>query len=169
MSLSATTRPPRGNEVDGREYVFLSAEDFLERKEKDEFAEWAVVHDHYYGTPRQFVDDCVARGESVVFDIDVQGSMQLRERYSDAVLVFVLPPSREVLRERLEGRKTDSPEVVQTRMKNALEEITYIDRFDYLVVNDRLERAQLELEAILQAERLKVGRTDWQGFLGNGE
>ena len=145
----------------------LGAEDFLARKEKDEFAEWAVVHDHYYGTPRRFVDECIARGESVVFDIDVQGSIQIRERYPEAVLIFVFPPSREVLRKRLEGRRTDSPEVVATRMKNALEEITYIDRFDYLVVNDRLERAQLDLESILQAERLRGGRANWQGFLGN--
>lgn len=145
--------------------MFLTPEEFLARKERGEFAEWAVVHGHYYGTPRPFVEECLARGESVVFDIDVQGSVQIRAAYPDAVLIFVLPPTREVLWERLVGRRTDSHEVIETRMENALEEITYLDRFDYLLVNDRLEQAAVNLEAILQAERLKVRRAGWQDFL----
>ncbi len=165
MSISATTRPPRRGEIDGREYFFLAPEEFLSRKQKNEFAEWAVVHDHYYGTPRGFIDDCHARGESVVFDIDVQGSMQIREHYAGAVLIFVLPPSLKILRQRLEGRKTDAPEVVETRMRNALRELTYLDRFDYLLVNDRLEQANADLEAMVRGERLKVSRARWQGFL----
>ncbi len=167
MSVSATTRPPRGEEVDGREYFFLTPEEFLTRKQRNEFAEWAVVHEHYYGTPRRFIDDSLECGTSVVFDIDVQGSMQIREHYSDAVLVFVLPPSLKVLKERLEGRRTDTPDVIETRMRNALRELTYVDRFDYLLVNDQLEKAHGDLEAILQAERLKVSRSGLQGFLGD--
>ncbi len=166
MSISATTRPPRGGEVDGREYLFLTPEDFLTRKQRNEFAEWAVVHDHYYGTPRRFIDESLGRGMSVVFDIDVQGSMQIREHYPDAVLVFVLPPSLQTLRERLEDRKTDAPGVVETRMRNALRELTYLDRFDYLLVNDHLDKAHADLDAILQAERLRSTRARWQEFVG---
>ncbi len=167
MSLSATTRPPRGDEVDGREYRFLSTEEFLARKEKGEFAEWAVVHGHHYGTPRRFLSECAERGESVVFDIDVQGSMQLRKGYPDAMFIFVLPPTRRALRERLEGRNTDSTEVVETRTKNALEEVSYVRRFDYLITNDNLDQAKADLEAIVRAERLKAGRADWQRFLAD--
>jgi guanylate kinase len=165
MSISATTRPARGSEVDSREYFFLTPEEFLARKERDEFVEWAVVHDHYYGTPRGFVEECLARRESVVFDIDVQGSMQIRASYPEAILVFVLPPSQEVLRERLQGRRTDSSPVVNARLKTALKEITHLDRFDYLIINDRLEQAEADLEAIVEAERLKVSRARWREFL----
>ena len=168
MSVYATTRPLRGKEIDGREYFFLTPEEFLTRKQRNEFAEWAVVHDHYYGTPRRFIDESLECGTSVVFDIDVQGSMQIREHYADALLVFVLPPSLKVLKERLEGRKTDTPDVVETRMRNALRELTYVDRFDYLLVNDQLEKAHADLEAILKAERLRVSRSGLQGFLGDG-
>jgi len=164
MSVSATTRAPRGEEVDGREYFFLTEEEFVARKERGEFVEWAVVHDHYYGTPRPFIEECLARGETVVFDIDVQGSMQVRDHFPDAVLVFVIPPSREVLRERLVGRRTDASGAVETRMKNALREITYIDRFDYLIVNDDLDRAYEDMEAIVRAETLKASRARWQEF-----
>ena len=167
MSISATTRPPRGEEVDGREYFFLTPEEFLTRKQRNEFAEWAVVHDHYYGTPRRFIDESLERGTSVVFDIDVQGSMQIREHYADAILVFVLPPSLKILKERLEARRTDAPDVVETRMRNALRELTYVDRFDYLLVNDQLQRAHADLESILRAERLRVSRYELQGFLGD--
>jgi guanylate kinase len=167
MSISATTRPPRGGEAEGREYFFLSPEEFLRRKERQEFAEWAVVHNHYYGTPRHFVDETLSSGRSVVFDIDVQGSMQIRTLYPGAVLIFVVPPSLAVLRERLEGRRTDVAEVIETRMANALRELTYIDRFDYLLVNDRLDRAHADLDTVLRAERMRVARAKWQGLVGH--
>jgi len=169
MSISATTRPPRGGEREGRDYFFLSPQEFEQRKARGYFLEWAVVHDHMYGTPSEFVEACRAEGHSVVFDIDVQGSMQIRKTHPDAVLVFVLPPSKEVLRRRLVSRKTDSPEVVETRMRNALAEVAYIDRFDYLIVNDRLERAEAELETLLRAERLRTGRSHWLSFLAEEE
>ena len=169
LSISATTRPPRAGETHGEEYTFYKPQDFLVKKERGEFAEWAVVHNHYYGTPRDFIDEGLATGKSVVFDIDVQGSMQIRESYPECILVFVIPPSLRVLRERLEGRKTDSPEVIETRMMNALKELTYIDRFDCLIVNDVLEQAHQDVETILAAEKLRVVRTNWQGFLEGEE
>lgn len=168
LSISATTRPPRKGEADGREYVFLKPQEFLSRKERGEFAEWAIVHDHYYGTPRCFVDESLAKGISVVFDIDVQGGMQIRECYPNAVLVFAMTPSQKTLRERLIGRQTDAPDVIETRMKNAIGEIAYLERFDYLLINDRLERTIEDLEAVLRAERLRVGRADPQ-VLSKGE
>ena len=156
LSISATTRPPRPNEVDGQDYYFKTTDDFRGMIDRREFLEWAHVFDKYYGTPRA---DTVARleaGEDVLFDVDWQGADALHDQMpNDVVSVFVLPPSIEALKERLTGREGSTPEMVARRMEDAKREIMHWRRYDYVVVNDNLEVAYQRLKRILLVERLK--------------
>jgi guanylate kinase len=158
LSVSGTTRERRGNEVEGIDYFFLSPEEFARRRDRDEFCEWALVHGNFYGTPRAFLDRKIAEGRIVVLDIDVQGAMLIRAARRDAVLVFLMPPSLDALEERLRGRHTDSEETIQRRLAAARREMKTAPRYDYLVVNHRLEDTRLAVKAIVEAERARADR-----------
>ncbi|HLD99419.1 MAG TPA: guanylate kinase [Bdellovibrionota bacterium] len=147
LSISSTTRAPRGQEQDGREYFFLAKDDFEERIRSDRFAEWALVHGNYYGTSKEVIESAFAEGRSVLFDIDVQGAAILRKTYGkDCFLVFISPPSVEALEARLRKRATDNEETIQRRLKNARAEMARTGEFDLVIINDDLERAYLELK-----------------------
>lgn len=156
LSVSATTRAPREGETDGISYYFLSKEEFLEKVDKGEFLEYATVHENYYGTPAAPVMEQLQKGCNVILEIDVQGGMQVKENYEDAVLIFILPPSIEILRERLVGRGSESEEQVAIRMGKALEEIGYVSRYEYAVVNDDLQTAVDEVLSIMTAEHCRT-------------
>jgi guanylate kinase len=158
FSISSTTRPRRNVEQDGIQYEFVTREEFERRRAGGTFLEWAEVHGHLYGTPARFVDEQLARGKVVVLDVDVQGGASVRRARPDAVSVFIYPPSVASLRERLLGRHTDSPEVVETRLGNAPGELAQWVHYDYLVLNEDLEQAVSRLIAILDAERSRVRR-----------
>lgn len=156
-SISATTRPPRDREVPGRDYFFLSREEFERMKDHD-LVEWAEVHDECYGTPRQFVENEFRAGRDVILNIDVQGGNRVKKTFPDAVLVFILPPSFETLRERILKRSTREPADLATRLKNATKEIDAAHDYDYLVVNDDLDTAVSQIRAIIDAERCRRER-----------
>ena len=167
MSVSATTRPMRPGEVDGKDYHFVDLERFRAMVAAGEFLEWAHVFGHRYGTPHAPVDAILARGRDVLFDIDWQGAQQLYQQAGgDVVRVFILPPSMEELHRRLAGRATDSAEVVEARMSRAGSEIAHWDGYDYVLVNDDVDRCFEEVRTILAAERLKRSRqTSLIGFI----
>ena len=152
FSVSATTRPPRGDERDGVDYHFVDRDAFEAMIEGGELVEWAEVHGHLYGTPRANLEEAAERGEHVVLDIDVQGARQIRERVPEAVLVFVFPPSLETLLERLDKRGTERPEEVARRLRNARDELERAADFDYVVVNDELDEAVGAVRAVVRAE-----------------
>lgn len=149
VSISATTRAPRGAEVDGVEYFFHTVEEFEELIERGGLVEWARVHGNYYGTPVAPIQEHLAAGDAVILEIDVQGALQIRERFPEAKLVFIAPPSFEVLEQRLRGRGTDSEESIALRLQNAARELEAAERYDYVVVNDELERATEELSKVI--------------------
>ena len=151
-SISCTTRRPRGGEVAGRDYFFLTAEEFRSRREREEFAESAEVHGNWYGTLRSEIERVLADGKHVIMDIDVQGAAQLAQTYPPAVLVFVLPPSADVLLERLTARKTEDRASLARRMMSALEELRHAEDYQYVVVNDDLDRAVARVSAVIDAE-----------------
>jgi len=151
-SISCTTRRPRGGEVAGRDYFFLTAEEFRLRRERGEFAESAEVHGNWYGTLRSEIERVLADGKHVIMDIDVQGAAQLAQTYPHAVLVFVLPPSADVLLERLTARKTEDRASLARRMMSALEELRHAEDYQYVVVNDDLDRAVARVSAVIDAE-----------------
>ena len=152
FSVSATTRAPRPGEMDGVHYHFVSRDEFLRMRDHGELIEWAPVHGNFYGTPVSELRRAQARGQHLLLDIDVQGARQIRQRVPEAVLVFVLPPSGTALVQRLTGRGTESAEVLERRLRNAEDEIRAATEFDYVVVNDWLERAVDELEAVLRGK-----------------
>jgi guanylate kinase len=159
LSVSATTRPKRANEIEGKDYVFVGRPDFERMIGEGAFLEHATVFGNLYGTPAAPVKQALARGQDVLFDIDWQGTQQLKEKArEDVVSVFVLPPSREELERRLLERAEDHPEVIAARMAKADGEISHWAEYDYVIVNDDIARAQGEVEAILTAERLKRAR-----------
>lgn len=156
VSVSHTTRAPRPGEVDGSDYHFITATHFRELIDQDRLLEHALVHGNYYGTDRATVDAALAGGHDVILEIDWQGARQIRERFPACVGVFILPPSREALLERLRKRGQDSAEVIDRRITNARGEIAHATEFDYLIVNDRFEDALADLRAILRALRLSM-------------
>ena len=153
FSVSATTRPRRSTEVEGRDYFFLSQEEFIQREARGYFLETAEVHGHLYGTPVEPVDARVREGKVVVLDVDVQGGASVRRVRPDAITVFVYPPSLDALRSRLESRATDSPEVIEERLRNAPAELAQMSYYRYVIMNDDLERAVATLVAIHDSER----------------
>ncbi len=158
FSVSHTTRPPRPGERDGVDYHFVDPGTFRAMVHRGEFAEWAEVHGHLYGTSLASLRAETEQGRDVILDIDVQGALQIARTVPSAVLVFVLPPSWEELRRRLEGRGQDPPEAIERRLRNARNELAQAGRYHYLVVNDDRERCASELEAIVRAERCRTGR-----------
>lgn len=159
LSVSVTTRPPRRGEVHGRDYYFHTLNEFEAMEATGELLEWARVFDHCYGTPKAPVLQHLAEGRDVLFDIDWQGAKQLAERLpDDLVRVFILPPSAEALRNRLEARGLDSREAIEKRLKWAAEEVRHWDAYDYVIINEDLDKSLDQLRAILSAERSCCGR-----------
>ena len=169
-SVSHTTRPPRGQEVHGREYYFVSRETFDQMVTQDAFLEWAHVHGNRYGTSKHAIEQRMAQGADVVLEIDFQGAIQVKRIFPDAVLIFILPPSWEELRSRLERRNEDSAETIELRLQNAAQEMEHAKSFDFVIINDLFERALFDLKAIVHAQRLRysaqrIARADTFGAL----
>ena len=152
-SISYTTRPPRGGEQNGVDYHFIAKGEFEKGIASGRWAEWAEVHDHYYGTSAEFLDRELSVGRDILLDIDIQGTRQILQRYPDGVTIFILPPSLEVLKSRLHFRDTDSPEVIAVRLKNAQEEIAQKDFYRHIITNDRLAVAVAELITLIEKYR----------------
>lgn len=158
FSTSVTTRTPRPGEVNGENYFFVSKTKFEQMVEKDELLEHAFVHTNYYGTPKQFVFDQIENGEIVLLEIDVQGALQIKKKYKEAVFIFLIPPTMEELRNRLVKRDTESEEEINTRFKNAFRELDFVGEYDYFVINDKVSQAVIDIENIIAAEKLRVKR-----------
>ncbi len=166
-SISATTRIPRPGEVDGREYYFLSAEEFKTWIAEEKFLEYANVYGNFYGTPLNKIEERLNRGEDILLEIDVQGALNVKKKCPDGIYIFLLPPSLYELKRRIEGRGTENPESLARRLKNAVAEIKIGLQYDYVVVNDTIDNAAAQIKSILAAERLKVARnTDKFNFEG---
>jgi guanylate kinase len=157
-SVSCTTRPPRAGEEEGRDYHFIPVDEFVERRDRGEFAEWAEVHGNLYGTLRSEVERVLARGKHVIMDIDPQGARKFASAFAESVLVFVLPPSAEVLYARLSSRATESKKSVATRLRNALEELRAVDEYHYVVINEDLDAAVRQVGSIIDAESTRRDR-----------
>ncbi|WP_310564482.1 guanylate kinase [Hydrogenophaga sp.] len=169
-SVSHTTRAPRGQEVHGREYYFVSQETFDQMVAQDAFLEWANVHGNRYGTSKFAIEQRMAQGSDVVLEIDFQGAIQVKRIFPDAVLIFILPPSWEELRSRLERRNEDSADTIELRLKNAAQEMEHAREFDFVIINELFERALFDLKAIVHAQRLRfaaqrIARADTFGAL----
>lgn len=154
-SVSHTTRPPRGQEKHGREYYFVSEAEFDAMVHNEAFVEWAHVHGRRYGTSRKMIEDRITHGTDVVLEIDWQGALQIKRIFANAVLIFILPPSWDELRSRLERRGEDAPEVIEARLQNAAAEMAQAKEFDFVIINELFERALFDLKAIVHAQRLK--------------
>jgi guanylate kinase len=159
-SVSVTSRKPRPGERDGEDYHFVSADEFQGMIERREFYEWAQVHGNLYGTPKTSVEALLAKGDDVAMALDVQGACAVKGSRPDSVTIFLLPPSMEILEKRLRGRVTDDEDVIQLRLRNAADEIAQCRLFDYLVVNDNLDRAVDEIDSIVDAERRRSLRQE---------
>ena len=157
FSVSYTTRAPRGGEQDGVEYFFTDRAKFKTLADAGEFLEWAEVHGNYYGTSRNFIDGFLRQGNDVILDIDVQGARDVKKARPDAVAIFVMPPSFDILRERLIHRRLDGADVIEKRLKIARDEITHYRNYDYLIVNNDLENSESELAAIIISARCRIG------------
>ncbi|PHR66284.1 guanylate kinase [Pseudidiomarina marina] len=156
VSVSCTTRAPRPGEIDGVHYHFLTESQFKEKIDNNDFYEWAHVFGNYYGTSRSYIEHTLAQGIDVFLDIDWQGARQVREAHPQAQSIFIVPPSLEVLEQRLRSRGQDSDEVIRSRMEKAQAEMSHYHEFDYLLVNDKFEQTLAQLEHIVFAQRLKV-------------
>ena len=154
-SISHTTRAPRGQEKHGREYYFVSEPEFDAMVQADAFVEWAVVHNHRYGTSKRIIEERMAQGSDVILEIDFQGALQIKHIYFNAVSIFILPPSWDELRSRLERRGEDSAEIIEVRLKNAATEVAQVHLFDFVIINELFDRALFDLKAIVHAQRLK--------------
>lgn len=168
LSISHTTRRQRPTEQEGREYYFVSVPDFLDLEKKGAFLEHARVFDNLYGTSREAVQRSLNAGSDVILEIDWQGARQVRDAMPEAQTVFILPPSRASLEERLRSRNTDSEEVIQRRLRDAVDDMSHWNEFDYVIVNDDFERAVSDLVAIVErkGDRLRRDRPDLEGLLG---
>jgi guanylate kinase len=155
-SVSHTTRAPRGQEKHGREYFFVSEQEFDAMIAADAFVEWAHVHSHRYGTSKKAIQERMEQGADVILEIDFQGAIQIKQTFSNAVCIFVLPPSWEELRSRLERRGEDATETIELRMKNAAIEVAQAQKFDFVIINELFDRALFDLKAIVHSQRLKI-------------
>lgn len=158
LSISCTTRPPRSGEKPGRDYYFLSRQKFRQWRKAKFFLEWACVHQEYYGTPRAMLEKKLNQGWDVILDIDVQGGMSIRRAYPDSVLIFVLPSFWEELRRRIIRRGQDSSTSIRRRLQDARSELAYLPRYDYLLINDSLNKAIFDLKEIRQVEKKRISR-----------
>lgn len=156
LSISATTRKPREGEVHGREYFFLSVDEFEKMIADDQFIEHARYVSNYYGTPRSYVEEKMAEGKDVILEIEIQGALKVKEKFPETLLVFVVPPSAEALKNRLVGRGTETMDVIESRMERALEEAEELDSYDYILVNDSVEKAVEDLHNLIQSQHMKA-------------
>ena len=154
-SVSHTTRPPRGQEKHGREYYFVSEQEFDAMVRADAFVEWAHVHNQRYGTSRRAIEERISQGADVILEIDFQGAIQIKTLFANAICIFILPPSWEELRSRLERRGEDSAEVIEIRLKNAAVEVAQVSKFDFVIINELFDRALFDLKAVVHSQRLK--------------
>jgi guanylate kinase len=157
-SVSVTTRPPRAGETHGTDFWFVSETEFVARRDRGELAEWATVHGNYYGTPAAALEEALRRGFDVLLDIDTQGARQLRQRYPEAVAVFIMAPSMAELEARLRERKSDAPGEIERRLSRAREELAAWRQYDYLIINRDVKEAVGQLAAVIEAERCRTGR-----------
>lgn len=160
-SVSYTTRSPRGEEKNGRDYHFVSKAEFLAGIQRNSWAEWAEVHGNYYGTSADVIDGFLRKGNDVLLDIDVQGARQILKRYPDSVTIFIMPPSAEILRERLVRRSTDSPEAIERRLKNAETEMAQKGVYRHVIVNDDLNKAVAAVSAVIVSARTAAEEREW--------
>lgn len=158
LSVSATTRQPRAGEVEGKNYYFLTKEEFEDRIKKDDFLEYARVYGNYYGTPKSSVIEAIENGKDVILEIDIQGALKVKEAYPGGVFVFILPPSMEELKNRIIQRGSETQESLMTRFKSAYQEINYVSKYNYAVVNDTVDEAVRKIQAIIAAEKCRVDR-----------
>lgn len=158
FSVSATTRRPRPGEVNGGNYYFVDEDKFCKMVKNEEFLEYAHVHSNYYGTPKEFVFDEIEKGEIVLLEIDVQGALQVKKNYKEAVFIFLLPPTMDELKNRIIKRGTETQEDINGRFENAFTELDFVGEYDFFVVNDKVEAAVKDIEAIIRAEKLRVKR-----------
>lgn len=163
LSISATSRAPREGEVHGREYFFLTRDEFHSMIESDGLIEWAEYVNNFYGTPREYVEERLAEGKDVILEIEPQGALKIKEKYPEAVLIFIVPPNAKELENRLIGRGTEEADTIKMRLKRAAEETKYIDNYEYIVVNDNLDDAVRDIHHIIQAASHKKDRTE--GFI----
>lgn len=160
FSVSYTTRKPRGAEVNGESYVFVERSEFEARLGRDEFLEWAEVFGNYYGTHREVLAECEREGKDLLLDIDVQGAAQMKRSVPEAVTIFVLPPNRDILERRLRARSEDTEEVIERRLRDAAGEIVNYQQYDYVLINEDLEKSAADLTAIVRAERVRRSRME---------
>lgn len=169
MSISDTTRSPRGEEVNGIDYNFISKEKFEKNIENDMYLEYAVVHSNkYYGTPIKMVMDNLSKGKNVILEIDIEGARKIKEKREDAVFIFIMPPSMKILKSRLVGRKTETKEQVIERFKTAYKEINEVSKYNYVIVNDNLDESVNIMNSIINCEKCRVDRIE-DIYLGNQE
>ena len=155
-SISTTTRAPRKGEKNGREYFFVTERQFKDEIKQKMFAEWAKVHNNYYGTSKKTLENIISKGKDVLLDIDVQGAVKIKKEYKQALMIFIMAPSLKVLKQRLIKRNKDSKQTIAVRLKNAEKEIKYIDKYDYLVINDKLPESIKQVENIISCSKLST-------------
>ena len=158
LSISATTRAPREGEIDGKNYFFLTEKEFKDKIDNDGFIEWACFCENYYGTPKDVVEKMLNDGKDVILEIEVQGAMQVKSEYPEAVFIFVIPPSLDVLKQRLIGRGTESEEVIVKRLETAKWELSNAIKYNYILINDDLNYAVNKLESIILSEKMRTAR-----------
>ena len=157
-SVSTTTREPRKGEKNGREYFFVNDSEFKKMVKTNMFVEWAKVHDHFYGTSKKVLEQTINKGKDILLDIDVQGAVKIKKQYKEALMIFITTPSLKVLKERLIKRNKDSMDVIKRRIENAKKELTYLPKYDYLILNDKLDKSIQEVKSVICAERLSIKR-----------
>jgi len=157
-SVSATTRKPREGEIEGKNYFFVSESKFLDMLDNDALIEWDKYCDNYYGTPKEYVESCLEEGLDIILEITVEGALEIKQKYPECVLIFILPPSFEELRRRIESRATECCDVIEKRLEQASDELKHVSKYDYLILNDSVDNAVLNIEKVLDAERLKPSR-----------
>lgn len=158
LSVSATTRQPRAGEIPGKSYHYITRDEFTEKISSGDFLEYAEVYGNFYGTPKSAVIEKIEDGEDVILEIDIQGALKVKENYPEGVFIFILPPSMEELKNRIIGRGSETAESLVTRFKSAYQEINYVSKYNYAVINDTVEEAVNKIESIIYAERCRVDR-----------
>ncbi|MEG0772255.1 guanylate kinase [Clostridium sp.] len=156
ISVSATTRLPRSGEVEGVNYFFITKEEFLKSIDSDDFLEYAEVYGNFYGTPKSKVFQMLEQGKNVILEIDIQGALKIKSAYPEGIFIFILPPSMEELRTRITNRGSETPESLKTRLESAYDEISFASKYDYAVVNDKVDEAVRKIESIITAEKCRV-------------
>ncbi len=169
MSISDTTRSPRGEEKNGVDYNFISTNEFEQKIKDNKYLEYAIVHSNkYYGTPIEHIDELLSKGKNIILEIDIEGARKVNEKRPDAVFIFIMPPSMEILKKRLIGRKTETKEQVVERFKTAYKEINEVSKYNYVIVNDDIEESLLKMNSIIECEKCRVDRIE-EVYLGNQE